>query len=147
VSKENVALFVRMTAEKRDLSRKASGAPTTAGWISLGKDVGLTFGEGDVVGFVQEITGKKVNDQNAITEFLAAMTSDALSDADLDQVSAGTVSTGGLPIAYSSALSKSMVRAGYVPPGGISGATYNFPPDPVPKSTSSGFQGGGGISM
>ena len=42
MSKENVALFVRMTATKRDISTRASSERSTHKWIELGKEVGLS---------------------------------------------------------------------------------------------------------
>lgn len=153
MSKENVALFVRMTATKRDLSKKASADRTTQKWIDLGKDVGLSFDEHDVVGFVSELTGKKVNKDNAVPEFLAAMTSNELSGAQLDQVVGGSARGSAAPIQYSSNLRTQLVRAGYTPPGGIGGATYQFPPDDskqpsAPSHPDLGGLGGiGGISQ
>jgi hypothetical protein len=127
MSKENVALFVRMTATKRDISTRASAERSAAKWAEIGKSVGLSFDENDVVGFVSEVTGKRVTSDNAIQEFLSATSS------------AGTTATSA-PIQYTADLQKQLVRAGYTPPGGIGGATYQFPPDPVPPSV--GLDGG-----
>jgi hypothetical protein len=138
MSKENVALFVRMTATKRDVSTKASSERTTQNWIALGKEAGLSFDENDVVGFVSEVTGKRVSGDNAVQVFLTEMSS--------SQTAARA------PIQYTSNLQKQLVRAGYTPPGGIGGATYQFPPDdskqpsaPSYPGIPGGFnQGGGG---
>jgi hypothetical protein len=129
MSKENVALFVRMTATKRDVSAKASADRSTKRWIELGKEAGLAFDENDVVGFVSEVTGKRVTKDNAVTEFLAEVASSERTGASA-------------PIQYTANLQKQLVRAGYTPPGGIGGTTYHFPPDPIPLPKNPGFDGG-----
>jgi hypothetical protein len=139
MSKENVALFVRMTATKRDISTRASSERSTQQWIELGKEVGLSFDADDVVGFVSEVTGKRVSRDNAVQEFLAEMTSS-------ETVGARA------PIQYTANLQKQLVRAGYTPPGGIGGATYTFPPDDSKQPSAPSYpgipggikQGGGG---
>lgn len=147
MSKENVALFVRMTAEKRDLNQKASSERSTKKWIELGKSVGLSFDEGDVVGFVNELTGKKVNNESAVPEFLAAMTSSELTGAQLDQVAGGSARAAAPPIQYTTNLNQSLVRAGYTPPGGTGGATYEFPPDPSNQPSAPSHPEVGGINV
>ncbi len=141
MSKENVALFVRMTATKRDVSAKASSERSTRNWIALGKEAGLAFDENDVVGFVSEVTGRKVTADNAIPEFLAAVSSSEPS---------GGARGAAAPIQYTATLQQQLVRAGYTPPGGIGGRTYHFPPDTIPTPPSpkipelGGFKQGGG---
>jgi len=140
MSKENVALFVRMTATKRDVSAKASADRSTSKWVQLGKEAGLSFDENDVVGFVSEVTGKRVTKDNAISEFLAETASTERAGASA-------------PIQYTANLQKQLVRAGYTPPGGIGGATYQFPPDDSKQPSAPSYpgipggikQGGGGL--
>jgi hypothetical protein len=136
MSKENVALFVRMTATKRDVSAKASADRSTRKWVELGKEAGLSFDENDVIGFVSEVTGKRVTKDNAISEFLAETASSERAGASA-------------PIQYTANLQKQLVRAGYTPPGGIGGATYQFPPDDSKQPSSPSHPGlpGGGINQ
>ena len=123
MSKENVASFVRMVAEKRDLNKLASAARNTKGWVELGREQGLEFNEKELVEFVGEILGKPVNADNAVLEFTRAMKGDELADDQLESVAGGVLT-------FSNNLSRSLIRAGYKPPGGDS-AEYHAFPDPV----------------
>lgn len=120
MSKENVALFVRMLAEKRDLSRQASADRTTAGWVRLGRGVGLDYDDGDVAGFVGELTGSRVTTATAVPELLKVV----------EDRSAGSGPTAA--INFTADLARKMVAAGYTPPGGNNANYVAFPPDPGP---------------
>ena len=145
MSKENVALFVRMIAEKRDLNKKASAERNTTRWVQLGKEVGLDYTENDVVGFVGEVIGRKVNADNAVMELLKEVSVEDLSADDLDKVVGGTSLGGGPPaINFSVNLSRQMISAGFTPPGGLGAQYVEFPPDPCPPGGFGGTVLGGG---
>jgi hypothetical protein len=118
MSRENVALFVRMLAEKRDLSRQASADRTTSGWVRLGKSVGLDYDDADVVGFVGELTGARVTATNAVSELLAVI-EDRSSEASPTAA-----------ITFTADLARRLVSAGYTPPGTGACQYVSFPPDP-----------------
>jgi hypothetical protein len=128
MSKENVALFVRALAEKRDLNRRAAAETNAEAWAAIGNEAGLDFTAADLVDFVNEVTGKAVTADNAVKELLQVVTAEdgRMSDADLESVVGGF---GGTMINFSSALSRTLVRAGYTPPGGLGAQYVEFPPD------------------
>jgi len=120
MSKENVALYVRMIAEKRDINQQASAARTTQDWVRLGTSAGLQFSDADVAAFVGEVTGQRVTASTAVTTLLKEMSTDQ---------GAGTTA-----ITFSPTLGRQMVAAGYTAPG-VEGANYvEFPPDPLPHN-------------
>ncbi len=135
MSKENVALFVRMVAEKRDLNVKATAEKSTSKWVQLGREAGLQFAESDVVGFVSEMLGRPVAAAHAVAEFLRDMTSTELDDGQLDAVVGGAGRTAAPATNFSPNLGTRMVGAGYTPPGGLGAQYVEFPPDPVPPQS------------
>lgn len=112
MSKENVALFVRMIAEKKELNKRAAEALDTEHWIALARDAGLEFTANDLASFVGEIIGKPVTPNNAVIEFTRAMTDRELNPEQLDAVAGGTIT-------FSPTLSATMVRSGYPSTGGL----------------------------
>ena len=133
MSKENVALFVRMIAEKRDLNKQASAEQSTQRWVDIARDAGLEFTADDLVDFVSDIIGKKVSAESAVREFIQATKDQELDDKTLDAVAGGII--------FSTSLASTMTRAGYLAPGGSS-ASYTFP---VEYSRSSSFDPSGGL--
>jgi hypothetical protein len=122
MSKENVAMFVRMLADKKDLNKRAAAERTAKGWSRIAYDIGLEFTADDVSAFVGEVIGKKVTSDDAVPEFLKAMTTFELSAAQLDLVRG----VGGI-LNFSADLGIALTRLGFVNPGSL--ATYTFPPD------------------
>ncbi len=122
MSKENVALFVRMLADKRDLSKQASADRTTQGWVKLGRNAGLEYDDSDVAAFVTELTGTRVTTATAVTELLKVVE---------DKSAAGAGPAGA--ITFTAELGRKLVAAGYTPPGGAVAKFVQFPPDPLPQ--------------
>ena len=139
MSKENVALFVRMLTEKKDLNKRAAAERSSRRWVEIAHDAGVEFTPQHLANFVGEVLRKPVTVDNAVPEFLTAMTGSDLNAEQRDHVVSGAVSSGG--ITFSTSLASAMTRAGYVKPGGI-GGDYTFPPD---HSRLSGGLPGGGV--
>jgi hypothetical protein len=136
MSKENVAMFVRMLADKKDLNQRAAAERTAKGWSRIGHDIGLEFTADHVSAFVGEVIGKKVTSDNAVPEFLKAMTTFELNTAQLDLVRG----VGGI-INFSADLGSALTRLGFVNPGSL-GGSYTFPPDHIRGSSlPGGFDG------
>ena len=140
MSKENVALFVRMLTEKKDLNKRATAEPSSRRWVELAHDAGVEFTPLHLANFVGEVLRKPVTVDNAVPEFLKAMTVSDQNAEQRDPVVGGAVRSGG--INFSTSLASAMTRAGYVKPGGT-GGEYTFPPDHC--RLSGGLPGGGVI--
>jgi len=136
MSKENVAMFVRMLADKKELNKRAAADRTAKGWSRIAYDIGLEFTADDVSAFVSEVIGKKVTSHNAVHEFLKAMTTFELDAAQLDLVRGA----GGI-LNFSADLGSALTRHGFVNPGSL-GSAYTFPPDHIRGSSlPGGFHG------
>ncbi len=98
MSKENVAKFIKSIAEQPELNKKvAAAAKQTDSWVKLGNEAGAAFSSADFVGFVKDVTGKGVNESNAVQALLSI--DDQLDAAQLDQVAGGAI--GGFALQFS----------------------------------------------
>lgn len=139
MSKENVAKFIRTVAEKPELNQKVASSPRqTSQWVKLANEAGFTFNTADFVGFVSDMTERKVSEDDAVAALLTM--NEQLDDAQLDQVAGGVLSTATLQ--FSPQL-QTRIGSQF---GGVGGIASSFVKTSGPsfvKSYPSGGAGGG----
>src|SRR5438552_17008176 len=72
VSKENVVLFMKAANNKPELNERLAKTDKTRDWVSIAKDAGFEFTADEFHSVIEETIRKKINEENAVDEYLSA---------------------------------------------------------------------------
>lgn len=109
MSKENLIQFFGSVSKKPELEKELNEAGNSADkWVAVGRSAGFEFTKGDLKDFISEALDKEVDEGSMLEAYLS---SEALSEAELDQVAGGAGTT--MTRTLSSRLGASLDQMGY----------------------------------
>ena len=72
MSKENVVLFMKAANNKRKLKERLTRFDKTSEWVQIATDSGFEFTADEFHSVIEETIRKKINEENAVDEYLSA---------------------------------------------------------------------------